>query len=95
MNRLLILGFCCCLAACGTLPQKENFSVPLQHFGNKANTAVVDADYTLQPEDVLDVLFRFNTISQGIYRIAPHDKLNIKFLNASEYDDIHQVRPDG
>lgn len=84
------------LASCGTLPEKSNYSIPLQHFGNKQKQAIAEnADYKLQPEDVLDVLYHFNTLSTEIYRIAPHDKLNVKFLTASEYDDIHQVRPDG
>lgn len=95
MNRFLIAILLCCLTACGTLPNKDTFSIPLQHFGSKEAKPMADTDYKLQPDDVLDVLYHFNTISDGVYLIAPHDKLSVKFLNASEYDDIHQVRPDG
>ncbi|MDX1696395.1 MAG: polysaccharide biosynthesis/export family protein [Ketobacteraceae bacterium] len=95
MNRVFLVLLCCILASCGTLPRKENFTVPLQHFGAQKGTAEVDNDYKLQPDDVLDVLYHFDTITEGVYLIAPHDRLSVKFLNASEYDDIHQVRPDG
>ena len=84
------------LSACGTLPKGTDYSIPLQHFGKqKQNPEMNFADYTLQADDVLDVLYRFNTISDEIYTVAPHDKLNVMFLTASEYDNVHQVRPDG
>ncbi len=95
MNRIIIASLCYCLVACGTLPQQQQFSIPLKHFGSKANAEQVGTDYHLQPNDVLDVLYRFDTVSDDIYQIAPHDKLNIKFLNQPEYDNIQQVRPDG
>jgi len=93
---LVVSAMTAALLACGTLPQKENYSIPLQHFGKqKQNPEINLADYTLQADDVLDVLYRFNTISDEIYTVSPHDKLNVMFLTASEYDNIHQVRPDG
>ena len=82
------------ISGCGTLPKAENYSIPLQHFG-KQQTDIQTADYVLQPEDVLDILYHFDTISDEKYKIAPHDKLNVTFLTASEYNDVHQVRPDG
>ena len=95
MNRFVIAGLSFFLAACGTLPQKDAFTIPLQHFGADNSTRLTETDYLLQSDDVLDVLYHFDTITSGLYRIAPHDRLSIKFLNASEYDDVHQVRPDG
>ncbi|MBV1921311.1 MAG: polysaccharide biosynthesis/export family protein [Pseudomonadales bacterium] len=81
---------------CGTLPKESDYSIPLQHFGKQSKS--IDGsllDYTLRADDVLDVLYRFNTISDDIYTVSPHDKLNVMFLTASEYDNVHQVRPDG
>ncbi|OUR97984.1 hypothetical protein A9Q81_12025 [Gammaproteobacteria bacterium 42_54_T18] len=93
---LIVLIVITGLSGCGTLPKAENYSIPLQHFGKqKQNLEENFVDYTLQADDVLDVLYRFNTISDEIYTVAPHDKLNVMFLTASEYDNVHQVRPDG
>ncbi len=93
---LVVLAAISSMAGCGTLPKATDYSIPLQHFGKqKQNPEVNFADYTLQTDDVLDVLYRFNTVSDEIYTVAPHDKLNVMFLTASEYDNEHQVRPDG
>lgn len=93
---LVVLIAISSMVGCGTLPKETNYSIPLQHFGKqKKNPELNFADYTLQADDVLDVLYRFNTISDEIYTVSPHDKLNVMFLTASEYDNVHQVRPDG
>lgn len=96
MKTIVTLFFAMSLLGCGTLPKAKDYSIPLHHFGTKAPQVNVDAtDYVLQADDVLDVLYHFDTLSNELYLIEPHDKLNVMFLTASEYDNIHQVRPDG
>lgn len=95
MKHLITLLVCTFMLACGTVPRNKNFQIPLPSFGSAQEGENDTADYTLRPNDIIDVIYHFDTLVEGTYKIAPHDKVSVKFLNAPEYDDVHQVRPDG
>lgn len=81
------------LVGCSSLQEQKSFVIPFEHFGNPAVGG--KHPYELVPQDLIDVLYHFDTSQTGKYRIAPHDKLKIQFLTASRYNDLYQVRPDG
>lgn len=87
----LFILFALSLNGCSYSPS-GNFSIPFAESDNNDNKS---PGYTLQPHDTLSILYRFDTLGNGMYRISPHDRLTIKFFTVPEYDDIYQVRPDG
>ncbi|MBU2712763.1 polysaccharide biosynthesis/export family protein [Zooshikella harenae] len=86
------------MSGCFLQPTVKSFKIPAELFG-KTGQHIPDQrlldKHELQPEDVLDIIYHFDINSKGIYRIATHDQLDIKFITASEFNESHRVRPDG
>ena len=83
-------------SACSTMPSATQYEIPISLVSpDHEQTTQQQPEHYFQPNDTLEILYRYNTTSNNIYRIAPHDKVSIKFLTAPEYDDIHIVGPDG
>lgn len=91
-----ILLLSACTGQQGVGNGEFNFEIPIEAMGSKANNkeAAFNA-HAFQPNDTLEVLYRFDTTSEDLYRLSAHDLVSIKFLTAPEYDDIHTVGPDG
>lgn len=83
------------LTGCSSSPVKDEFRLPVQDALGAQMHAGNPLKHQMQPRDVIDVMFKFDTLSTDVYRLAPHDKLKIRFLSAPEYDDSYQIRPDG
>lgn len=81
------------LSGCAATPVRDEFRLPVQSV--MGQTPADPAEHQMQPRDVIDVMFKFDTLSRDVYRLAPHDKIKIRFLSAPEYDDNYQIRPDG
>lgn len=81
------------LAGCASTPVRDEFRLPVQDA--MSGTQTNPMQHQMQPRDVIDVMFKFDTLSADVYRLAPHDKIKIRFLSAPEYDDNYQIRPDG
>ncbi len=93
LNVLCTIGILTvALAGCASTPVTQEFRLPITEIETTGSSG--DA-HLLQPRDVLDVMYRFDMLEKDIYRLAPHDKLRIRFLTAPEYDDNYQIRPDG
>ncbi|MGI0118191.1 polysaccharide biosynthesis/export family protein [Zooshikella sp. RANM57] len=86
------------MSGCFLQPTIKSFKMPAELFG-KTGQHIPDQrlldKHELQPEDVLDIIYHFDINSKGIYRIATHDQLDIKFITAPEFNESHRVRPDG
>lgn len=90
------------LSACSALqgPSGDSgefsFEIPIEAMAaeGEKNQASFNPQ-AFQPNDTLEILYRFDTTSEGLYRLSAHDQVSIKFLTAPEYDDIHTVGPDG
>lgn len=80
------------LAGCASAPVSNEFRLPIK---DELSTTERSSAQSMQPRDVIDVMFKFDTLNKSVYRLAAHDKLKIRFLSASEYDDSYQIRPDG
>ncbi len=81
------------LAGCASAPVRNEFRLPVQDA--MGGTPGNPLKHQMQPRDVIDVMFKFDTLSTDVYRLAAHDKIKIRFLSAPEYDDNYQIRPDG
>ncbi|CBL46098.1 Predicted polysaccharide export protein [gamma proteobacterium HdN1] len=83
----------CLVAGCSSAPVNDEFRLPVQDaMGGAPNNP---QHHQMQPRDVIDAMFKFDTLSNTIYKLAAHDKIRIRFLSAPEYDDNYQIRPDG
>ncbi len=94
----IVVGCLFVVSGCFLQPTMKSYQMPAELFG-KTGEHIPDQrlldEHELQPEDVLDIIYHFDINSKGIYRIATHDQLDIKFITAPEFNESHRVRPDG
>lgn len=89
------------LAACATRREPFELRIHSSEFaGDKAAANNADANappagYELRPGDVIEVLFRFNQTTAGLYKLQPGDVIRARFPAAPEMDITQTVGPDG
>lgn len=89
------------VTACATTREPFELRIHSSEFaGGKSagrNTEATEppAAYELRPGDVVELLFRFNQTTAGVYLLQPGDVIRTRFPAAPELDVTQTIGPDG